>query len=196
MSEQIPLFGEDRRSDVTVFRKAITWLDAGSLEVELGAEQLEAVMYGKVLRVPRLEAWWGDRPYRFGGRIVQPRKTWPHDLLSARLAVERITGQSFDSCFVNVYRDGQDTISWHADDAPWIGPWIASASFGAARKFVMRRKADHKDKRSWLLEHGDLILMGPGTQDEWEHSIPRTSTPVGRRVNLTFRQTVQGSRGS
>ncbi len=37
------------------------------------------------------------------------------------------------------------------------------------------------------LEHGDLLVMSGGAQEYYEHSVPKTSRPVGPRLNLTFR---------
>lgn len=156
----------------------------------LGLDQLEAVMGGRVIKVPRLEAWWGSRPYRFGGRTVQPRTNWPIDLLEISARVEQLTEQGFDSCFANYYRDGDDSIAWHADDDSWIGPVIACVSFGATRRFWLRRKSDHAEKACGHLNHGDLIVMQAGCQKDWEHSVPRESRTVGPRLSLTFRQTI------
>jgi len=163
--------------------------DDGDLSAEFDLQQAHTTMYGKRLRVPRTEGWFGLQPYRYGGQTQQPRP-WPRLLHAVCDAVEGETGQRFDSCFVNRYADGGDSIGWHADDDDWIGPWIASVTFGAARRFVVRRKDDHKVKHEVSLGHGDLLVMPPGFQAEWEHSIPKQKATVGPRWNLTFRQTV------
>ena len=154
-------------------------------------KQAQTSMYGKTFRVPRLECWMGLRPYTYGGQTQQP-VPWPlllHDICDD---VERLIPREvyFDSCFANLYMDGQDTIGWHADDDNWIGPWIASASFGTARRFVMRRKDDRKFKHEYELGQGDVLVMPPGTQQAWEHTVPRQKRVTGARINLTFRQTV------
>lgn len=151
--------------------------------------QATTTMYGKTFQVPRLEAWFGLNPYTYGGQTQKP-KPWPDVLHQVCDGVEMLTGQTFDSCFANLYRGGEDTIGWHADDDDWIGPWIASVSFGVPRDFVMRRKADPSDKVTFRLGHGDLLVMPPGTQQRWEHSVPRRKNATGERVNLTFRQTI------
>lgn len=175
------------RHDAGAFRD----LELDAFRAELPLEQFTASMYGKTFPAPRLECWFGLNPYRFGGRVVEPSPWGP--LLSAlKRRVEASVGQSFDSCFANYYRDGSDTIDWHADDAPWIGPWIASVTLGAARRFVMKHN-ETKAIVEFSLGHGDLLLMPPGTQLEWKHSVPRTKKPVGPRLNLTFRQTVRTS---
>jgi alkylated DNA repair dioxygenase AlkB len=42
----------------------------------------------------------------------------------------------------NLYRDGHDSVAWHADDEPDLGPnpTIASMSFGDSRNFELRQK--------------------------------------------------------
>lgn len=159
-----------------------------NLRPALGFTQATTTMYGKTFPVPRLESWFGLNPYRYGGQLQQP-KPWPDALHRICDEVEAIVGESFDSCFANLYRDGKDCIGWHADDDDWIGPWIASVSFGEARRFVMRRKHDKTAKQEFTLRDGDLLVMPPGTQQEWEHSVLRDRS-VTPRINLTFRQTI------
>lgn len=161
------------------------------LVAELPLEHKTCVMYGKELAVPRLECWFSDagKPYRFGGRVEHP-KPWPGCAVRLRNAVEERTGIAFDSCFVNYYRDEKDSIAWHADDDAWIGPEIASVSFGGVRRFVMHHKEYKELKREWSLGDGDLLVMHAGVQATWLHSIPRQKAPAKPRLNFTFRQTV------
>lgn len=200
--------GPETQTGPDVFYEPRAFADmARSLEALVAAMPLEAktcVMYGKTLDVPRLECWFGDRPYRFGGRTEFP-KPWPAAALALRSEVEFRSGARFDSCFVNFYRDQNDCIGWHADDDDWIGPVIASVSFGAPRRFVMREKASLKAihesdseaaerkgglKAEWLLGDGDLFVMRAGVQRAWQHTVPRQKAHCGPRLNFTFRQTV------
>jgi alkylated DNA repair dioxygenase AlkB len=166
------------------------------LAAALPLEQKTCVMYGKTLAVPRLECWFSDagKPYRFGGRTEYP-KPWPELARTLRRQVEALTGECFDSCFVNLYRNGQDCIGWHADDDAWIGPVIASLSFGVARRFKMREK-DHPSDRprkiaDFALGDDDLLVMWAGVQKAWEHCVPREARVTAARLNFTFRQTVK-----
>lgn len=166
---------------------------------ELPLAQRQAVMYGKRVQVPRLECWFGERSYTFGGRTEHPQP-WTPLASTLRNALNVVVEddakrrgenfQPFDSVFCNLYRDGHDCIPWHADDDDWIGPVIASVSFGSSRRFVMRHNKTGA-KVEYSLGNGDLLVMRSGVQREWQHSVPRTSKPVGPRLNLTFRQTVQ-----
>ena len=100
----------------------------------------------------------------------------------------------FNSVLVNLYRDGDDSMGWHADDEPELGPRpvIASLSLGATRRFRMQPRRGGRDVRRALshaidLTHGSLLVMAGDTQRDWRHAVPRTRSTVGPRINLTFR---------
>lgn len=158
--------------------------------------QATSTMYGRSFQVPRLECWMGCQPYRYGGQVQQPRP-WPPVIHRICDAMDDAVGVKFDSVFANLYEGGHHTIGWHADDDDWIGPWIASVTFGAERRFLMRPKHGGRGVE-YHLGDGDLLVMPPGTQAEWLHHVPKTKKPTGRRINLTFRQTIgvpPGTRG-
>ncbi len=147
-------------------------------------------MYGKEMPVPRLTAWHGDpgRTYSYSQIALEP-VPWTAPLLALKAMVEAASGVAFNSVLLNLYRDGRDSVAWHSDDEPELGPRpvIASVSLGAPRRFHLRRKADHGDRADITLTDGSLLLMAGSTQHEWEHQVPKTATKVGPRVNLTFR---------
>ena len=95
----------------------------------------------------------------------------------------------FTSCLLNLYRDGQDSNGWHADNEKELGinPVIASLSFGAERMFHMKHRRDRNQKLKLKLEHGSLLVMRGSLQHHWLHQIPKTKKTVGERINLTFR---------
>ena len=184
------LFGTERRAEFRYEAGAFAaHFSIDDLRAEIPLRQFTASMYGKTFNAPRLECWFGKEPYGFGGRVVEPSAMGAL-LASLKERVEAAVGQPFDSCFANYYRDGNDCIDWHADDEKWIEPWIASVSFGSARKFVLKNNAT-KETVEYQLGNGDMLVMGPGTQQAWKHSVPRTKKLVGPRLNLTFRQTVK-----
>ena len=94
----------------------------------------------------------------------------------------------------NGYRDGNDSMGWHSDDEPELGPnpCIASLSLGAERAFLLRpRKPDAAGKRPsarLVLAHGSLLVMRGASQARYQHCLPKTRRPVGPRINLTFRR--------
>ena len=103
--------------------------------------------------------------------------------------VETIAQVEFTTCLLNLYRNGQDSNGWHADDEKELGknPIIASVSLGANRVFKFRDKKATSNVLKLLLEHGSLLLMRGATQHNWQHQLPKTSKIAGSRINLTFR---------
>ena len=97
-------------------------------------------------------------------------------------------GVPFNSCLANLYRDGTDSMGYHSDDEPELGPepTIASVSLGARRRFVLRHRAT-RERWTWELGGGDLLVMRDESQRDYAHAIPKTARPIGPRMNLTFR---------
>ncbi len=148
-------------------------------------------MFGKTHAVPRLHQWFGDQGsvYRWSGLAMQPQP-WLPELSAVRREICRATKRGFNSVLVNYYRDGHDTVGWHADDEPELGhnPIIASLSLGAERDFVLRRNDDPSTRKTLRLGHGSLLVMAGATQACWQHALPRRLRVTQPRVNLTFRQ--------
>ena len=94
----------------------------------------------------------------------------------------------FNSCLANLYRDGSDSMGFHSDDEPELGPepTIASVSLGARRRFVLRHRVT-RERWTWDLGEGDLLVMRDESQRDYAHAVPKTTRPVGPRMNLTFR---------
>lgn len=148
-------------------------------------------LFGREVPSPRLSCWIGDPDavYRYSGTRFSPHP-WTAGLSALRQRLQVELGQPFNSVLANRYRDGRDAMGWHSDDEPELGPepLIASLSLGAVRRFVLRRRGDPGRRLALELEPGSLLLMGGTTQRHWKHALPRTTRPVGERINLTFRQ--------
>lgn len=147
-------------------------------------------MYGKSVLFPRLMAWHGDAAtsYRFSGNTFTPA-LWTPLLLQIRDHITPVSGHAFNSVLLNLYRNGNDSMGWHADDEPELGPQpvIASVNFGATRRFLLRYKSDHQQKYELPLQHGSLLIMKGTLQQYWEHHVPKTAKVTTGRINLTFR---------
>ena len=114
---------------------------------------------------------------------------WTPTLLKIKLAIEKTANTEFNSVMMNLYRDGNDGISWHTDAEPELGknPLIGSVSFGQTRRFMLRHRNNKELKFELELIHGSFLLMGGSTQHFWQHQIPKTSKKLEPRINLTFR---------
>lgn len=156
------------------------------------AWQQDFVAFGRHFNIPRLQAWYADKGihYRYSDNMLESHR-WAEPLLSIKQDVEKLSGLMFNSVLVTYYRNGDDHVSWHADDEPELGnaPVIASLSLGADREFQYRHKRQN-ESGSILLQDGELLLMLPEFQSFWEHSIPQQTEVTGPRINLTFRQVV------
>jgi alkylated DNA repair dioxygenase AlkB len=146
-------------------------------------------MYGKKIDFPRLTSWYGenDKPYSFSGITLQPNP-WTDDMLKIKEKIERLSTVCFNSVLLNLYRNGNDSISWHTDAEKELGfnPVIASVNFGATRKFQLRH-IKTKKKLELELSHGSVLIMQGELQHFWQHQVPKTSKPANERINLTFR---------
>jgi alkylated DNA repair dioxygenase AlkB len=141
--------------------------------------------------MPRLTAWFADPgiDYRYSG-VLHTGAGWDAVVSEICRRVEEAAGGRFNSVLLNRYRDGQDSVGWHADDEPELGeaPLIASVSLGAPRTFALKHK-DGSDRREYVLAHGSLLVMGGTLQRHYLHALPKTTKHVGERINLTFRWT-------
>lgn len=154
-------------------------------------------MFGKEMLQPRKIAFQGDRgiEYTYSGGLYQADR-WHPAVAGLRDELVSETGCRFNCALLNLYRDGTDSMGWHADDEPELGtnPIIASVSLGQTRRFVLRNKDDRKLKWEVAPEHGSLIVMRGDLQHHWQHQLPRTARSVGPRINLTFRKVVRRHR--
>ena len=159
---------------------------------ELPLRRDRFMLFGRSVPVPRLVCWHGDPgcTYRYSGQTYEP-ESWTPTLARLRTLLQDHTGLDFNGVLANYYRDGADSVGWHADDERELGPSasdvaIASLSLGAERRFRMRHRADGRS-RDWTLMDGSLFVMRGTTQQHWRHCLPKTRRPVGPRLNLTFR---------
>jgi len=157
---------------------------------EIPWQQDDIKVFGKTHPQPRLTALFGNdgKPYSYSNIKMQPHP-WNILLQKIKSLVEDCTETNFTSVLLNQYRNGKDSNGWHADNEKELGtnPVIASLSFGAERTFQLKHNSDLSLKKSIVLEHGSLLIMKGTTQHFWKHQIPKTSKPIGSRVNLTFR---------
>ncbi len=153
----------------------------------------EAFILGKLIVTKRKVAWYAatDFEYTYSNR-TKTALPWTKELLELKQLTEQRTGETFNSCLLNLYHSGEEGMAWHSDgekDLKKNGA-IASLSFGAERKFAFKHKQSG-EKVNILLEHGSLLVMKGTTQTHWLHRLPPTKTIFQPRINLTFRTIVE-----
>lgn len=152
----------------------------------------EAIIFGKKIITKRKVAWYGEKPFEYTySNTTKHALPWTTELLELKRIVEKETGETFNSCLLNLYHNGDEGMAWHSDgelDLKKNGA-IGSLSFGAERKFAFKHKQT-KEKVELVLEHGSLLVMKDTTQTNWLHRLPPTKKITRARVNLTFRTIV------
>jgi alkylated DNA repair dioxygenase AlkB len=153
----------------------------------------QAMMFGKLIITKRKVAWYGSQKFQYTySKITKEALPWTPALLELKELIEEKSQETYNSCLLNLYHDGNEGMAWHSDgekDLKKHGA-IASISLGAERKFAFKHKSTNESV-SILLEHGSLLVMKDKTQDHWLHRLPPTKTINKPRVNLTFRTIVK-----
>ncbi|MGB5856107.1 MAG: hypothetical protein WBH20_12735 [Oceanisphaera sp.] len=95
--------------------------EADSWQAQLGAEiswqQHQLTMFGRELDEPRLSCWMGDGRYRYLGKTREPT-IWHPLVRDIARRIEAICEQPFYGVLLNLYRHGQDSMGWRADNEP------------------------------------------------------------------------------
>jgi alkylated DNA repair dioxygenase AlkB len=161
-----------------------------ALQQEVAWRQEEIKLFGKSIPQPRLTAWYGDegKSYTYSSLTWQPLP-WIPVLSQLCGKLLSTTGVLFNSVLLNLYRNGQDSMGWHADNEPELGqnPVIASISLGQERSFHFKHRTRPDLKEKLMLPSGSLLLMAGETQHHWLHQVPKSAKPLAPRINLTFR---------
>ncbi len=190
------------------FERNISDLLFKKLKNDVAWAQGEIMMFGKKVLEPRLTAWYGDsgKTYVYSGKKHDPL-AWNEPLTFIKNQIETppqyfepkneenqvkmadFFTQKYNSVLCNFYRNGSDSMGWHADNERELGqnPVIASVNFGESRRFLIRKKEDKSQKLEFLLTHGSLLIMSGAMQHHWQHAVPKEPRKQKPRINLTFR---------
>ena len=173
----------DEHSWVDISRN---WLDGADLLLARLADELEwrggsRPMYGRLIEEPRLHA------------ALDASDPARADLIDSIVGwLEQRYGGPVHTNFVNYYRDGNDSVAWHADriGLHHIDPIVAICSLGGPRRFALRPMTGGPSHRL-TLGSGDLLVMGGACQHAWEHCVPKMAF-AAPRMSLTFRHVDDG----
>ena len=155
----------------------------------------EAVIYGKRIITKRKVAWYGEEPFSYTySNTTKTALPWTPELLTLKSLAEKHSGETYNSCLLNLYHDGSEGMAWHSDGEKDLrkNGAIGSLSFGAERKFCFKHKQSG-EKIDIFLEAGSLLVMKGETQTHWLHRLPPTTKVHQPRINLTFRTIVTTS---
>ncbi len=158
---------------------------------EVPWQQQNIKLFGKEIPQPRLTAFYAEQgiSYTYSGLQLKPN-SFSSELWELKQKTQELSGFDFNTCLANLYRHGNDSMGWHADDEKVLGknPVIASISLGGIRRFQFKHKTNKDLKESIELQHGSLLIMKGSMQHFWKHQLPKTKKEVAPRINLTFRK--------
>ena len=155
--------------------------------------QDEVLMFGKKIITKRKVAWYGDKPFDYTySHVKKSALPWTSALKAIKDKVEACSGETYNSCLLNLYHSGEEGMGWHTDNEKELKKdgAIASISFGAPRKFCFKHK-ETDEKVDLQLEHGSLVVMKGTIQSNWLHRLPPSKKVSQPRINLTFRTIIQ-----
>lgn len=159
---------------------APTWLSGADawlerLQNDLPWRSARRPMYDRVVDVPRLMAHF-DR--------ADPEL--PTALGELAVPFEQHYRCPFPTVGCNWYRDGNDSVAWHADRVRTPGNSIvAIIGVGERRPFLIRPMTGGRS-RKWLVGDGDLIVLGGTIQEAWQHAVPKVRH-AGERISIMIR---------
>lgn len=147
-------------------------------------------IFGKEVLQPRLIAWFGDPGcnYRYSRSLFEPLP-WDPELLKLKQRVSNFTQHQYNSVLANLYRNEKDSMGYHSDNEKELGPspQIASISLGAEREIIFIHRNEKNRRVQVSLTNGSLLVTKGCTQKYWKHGILKKRRPIGKRINLTFR---------
>ena len=149
----------------------------------------EAIVFGKKIMTKRKVAWYGESEYSYTySKVTKRANIFTKELLELKEIVEQESGETYNSCLLNLYHSGDEGMAYHSDGEKMMkkNGAIASLSLGAVRKFSFKHK-ENKQRIDIVLEKGSLLVMKKGTQTNWLHRLPPTKKVNSPRINLTFR---------
>ena len=180
-------------SDKEECKEIFEFLD--SLDVEYHKQYKG--MYGRMMKVPRGQASFtlNDQihyDYKVSGGSP-PNYIMCEKMKGITSKVNEELQTNFNTILMNVYRGGDDCISFHKDkEAGWVeGTGFSTLSFGAERDFQIRNN-ETKETQNILHEDGLCIHMPHPMNDHYQHGVPKRKRVKGTRISLTFREIVEG----
>ena len=201
MSDKIlPLFAQSHENNLLPFDgvvhyhgKVFSSEDSKSLfdvlSTDINWEHDEVMMFGKKIITKRKVAWYGEEPFEYTySHVKKTALYWNDALKRIKDKVEQASGETYNSCLLNLYHNGDEGMGWHTDNEKELKKEgaIASVSFGAVRKFAFKHK-ETQEKVELTLDSGSLLVMKGTTQSHWLHRLPPSKKVVLPRINLTFR---------
>ncbi|WP_139979892.1 alpha-ketoglutarate-dependent dioxygenase AlkB [Nocardioides litoris] len=180
--------------DETFATAARTWLDETSW-----VDHVPGWLTGDRVLMAELQerdTWVQRRRWMYTREVVEPRLTAEHPVLAEvpfpvvrhlGAVLSRRYDRPYARLWINWYRDHDDSTGWHADKpaARASEAVVPVLSLGATRRFRVRPAAGGP-ATTYVVQGGDLVVMGGRCQRDFVHDVPKERTPTGARLSLNF----------
>lgn len=171
------------------FFKETDYFDLLSKEIQFVQHQIN--LNGRVVNEGHLGSShsFDSREYHYSGSKRETKPMTPTLLKILDEIKKLVPGIEFNFVHCNLYRDGNDSIGYHSDSEKDLkSSYIVSVSFGATRKFRLRKRTETKGfDKEILLEDGDVVIMKGDCQKLYKHAVPVEKKVRTPRINLTYR---------
>jgi alkylated DNA repair dioxygenase AlkB len=154
-----------------------------SLQSAVPWQQHDRRLFDQTFREPRMTA-----EYRTLTEVSS------QTLLGCVKALSDHYGVVYDSLWLNLYRDGQDSTGWHRDRFSCRQPEciVPVLTLGATRRFLIKPR-NGGASMAFKPNSGDLVVMGGRSQENWLHSVPKDPAVTGSRMSINFQSSAQAS---
>jgi alkylated DNA repair dioxygenase AlkB len=76
----------------------------------------QTIIFGKLIITKRKVAWYGDKNFSYTySNTTKEAMPWTPALLELKSLAEATTGETYNSCLLNLYHDGNEGMGWHSD---------------------------------------------------------------------------------
>ena len=194
LDKKMTLIKKEIFKDIYLLRKYYSSEEASFLYdclfSKISWKQYNVNVFGKTYPQPRLCSFIADNNVSYTySKLTLNAEAWTNELYEIREKLKTDFKLEFNSVLANLYRDGNDSNGWHADNERELGknPTLLSLSFGGEKALHLR---SNTAKKKILIQNGDLLLFTGKSQHESQHMIAKSKTYTEARINLTFRNII------
>jgi alkylated DNA repair dioxygenase AlkB len=156
------------------------------------------------LRLAQTVSWAQHDRKIFDQTFIEPRLTSEYRdlalapemaLREAAALLSKRYGVTYDSVWLNLYRNGADSTGWHRDRFSCRRPEcvVPVLSLGAKRRFLVKPRSGG-ESIPFKPGSGDLVVMGGRCQEDWLHSVPKDTSVAESRISVNFQSSQQATR--
>ena len=159
-------------------------------------EEPEITVYGKKCHQQRDIQFRSDesKGYFYSGQCAEAQPMTPACALlldaANKICATAMGPASFNAILINRYKNGKKNVGAHSDAEHGLDKraGVFAMSYGATRKFRIRKKQGKGIAGDFPARHGYALQMKGEFQKEFTHEIPKEAKVEEERISFTFRK--------